>query len=215
MSASLEFVQRPLPDVPEDELVRFLLASPYWRWSMFQFEGIPKDFIDKQRVLLNTAPGGNFLGDADILLCGPGQPERTVAYQVKRVKVGRSQLRFSAPSRLGELQEAVRQANLLAKVGFWKAFLYVITVVDSRELNQGRMSYEGLPNDLKYKITSAVSRSVTELSPGIGLAEIDLTQAMDNSTFTIDSSGTFLQRPAIASLQSEELTRWVEDIFRD
>ena len=101
MTTSPELVHSSLANVPEDELVEVLLSSPYWRSNLFCWEGIPKNAIDRQRVLLNAAPG-HPQGDADILLCAPGQPERTVAYQVKRVKVGMSQLRFSAPSKLQE-----------------------------------------------------------------------------------------------------------------
>jgi hypothetical protein len=217
MTTSPELVHSSLADVPEDELVEVLLSSPYWRSNLFCWEGIPKNAIDRQRVLLNAAPG-HPQGDADILLCAPGQPERTVAYQVKKVKVGMSQFRFSAPSKLQELKEAVRQANLLADMGFWKVFLYVITVVDSREQNldqisRGEITYAGLSNDLKYKINQAVSNSVTGLNPRVGLAEIDLTQATDNAPFTIDASGAKLHRRATEVPQSEQLTSWISGVF--
>jgi hypothetical protein len=217
MTTSPELVHSSLADVPEDELVEVLLSSPYWRSNLFCWEGIPKNAIDRQRVLLNAAPG-HPQGDADILLCAPGQPERTVAYQVKRVKVGMSQLRFSAPSKLQELKEAVRQTNLLAEMGFWKVFLYVITVVDSREQNfdqisRGKITYAGLSNDLKHKINVAVSNSTTSLDPRVGLAEIDLTQASDNSPFTIDASGAKLHRRATEVPQSEQLTSWISGVF--
>jgi len=217
MTTSPELVHSSLADVPEDELVEVLLSSPYWRSNLFCWEGIPKNAIDRQRVLLNAAPG-HPQGDADILLCAPGQPERTVAYQVKRVKVGMSQLRFSAPSKLQELKEAVRQTNLLAEMGFWKVFLYVITVVDSREQNfdqisRGEITYAGISNDLKHKINMAVSNSTTSLDPRVGLAEIDLTQASDNSPFTIDASGAKLHRRASEVPQSEQLTSWISGVF--
>jgi len=218
MTHSCELVHSSLADVPEGELVETLLSSPYWRWNLFHWEGIPKSPIDRQRVLLDTAPGGNFRGDADILLCALGQPERTVAYQVKRVKVGMSQLRAAAPSKLQELKEAVRQTNLLAEMGFWKVFLYVITVVDAREQNfdqisRAEITYAGLSNDLKRRINMAVSNSTTSLHLRVGLAEIDLTQASDNSPFTIDSSGATLHRRATEVPQSEELTSWISGIF--
>jgi hypothetical protein len=176
---------------------------------------VPKNAIDRQRVLLNAALG-HPQGDADILLCAPGQPERTLASQVKRVKVGMSQLRFSTPSKLQELRKAVRQTNLLAEMGFWKVFLYVITVVDSREQNfdqisRGEITYAGLSNDLKHKINVAVSNSTTSLR--VGLAEIDLTQASDNSPFTLDASGAKLHRRATEVPQSEQLTSWISGVF--
>ena len=208
---SLQLIHPSLADVPEDELVHVLLSILYWRSTLIQFYEIPKDGIIKERVPLDTAPGGRFRGDVDILLCAPGQPEKAVAYEVKRIKFGMSQLRKGKPSKLGELEKAKQQANRLAKVGFWKVFLYVFTVVDSREQNKGQRSYAGLSNDLKQMIQSAVSTQ--GLDERVGLFVADLTQSTDNHPFTIDSFGGVLRRMPTAAPQSEELTKWVDQIF--
>jgi len=195
-----------IADIPEGQLVEYLLSSAYWRSTLLGLHGVPAEPIDRQEVLLNTAPGGQFRGDVDILLCGPGRPEEAVAYQVKRIKVGMSQLRFKAPSKLEELNLAVRQANLMAEIGFWKVFLYVITVVDAREQNLEQTMFAGLSNELKHKITTAVSNSVVVLNQRVGLFEIDLIQTTDSPPTTIDFFGGHLRRPAEASPQSGELT---------
>src|SRR5580692_4441901 len=94
-------------------------------------------------------------GDIDVALCGRGCFEEAAVYQVKRVKVGLSQLRYSAPGKLQNLKESVRQANLLVTIGFCKVDLYVIAVIDAREWNllgDDRMLF----NEVRYKIDSAI-----------------------------------------------------------
>src|SRR5579859_8100898 len=132
-----------IADIPEDHLIRILLSDPYWRPNIFGLDGIPDDALDRQRVPLLTAPG-HFFGDIDILLSAPDHPEQAVAFEVKRIKFGARHLRNRKPSKLGNLKKAVQQANRLAKVGFWRVYLYVVTVVDSREQNEGQVTYAGL-----------------------------------------------------------------------
>ena len=207
-----ELTHPSIADIPEDELVQVLLADPYWRSRLIELYGVPRGALDKQRVLLNTAPG-HFLGDIDILLCAPDRPDQAVAFQVKRIKFGMSQLCNGTPSKLGEFKKAVQQANLLVEVGFWKVYLYVITVVDSRQQNRGQTSYAGLSNELKQKVASAVS--VQYLNERVGLFAVDLTQAMDHPPLTVDAFGGHLRRRAAEAPQSEELTNWVARLFSE
>lgn len=200
-----------LADVPEGDLVAVVLGTPYWRSRLIDIFGIPKDAVDKQRVSLATAPGGGLRGDIDILLCNTAQPQKAVAYEVKRIKFGIPQVRKGKPSKLQKLEKAVRQANLLAHIGFWKVFLYIITVVDSREQNLGQTSYAGLSNELQQKLDSAVT--VRGLYERVGLFTINFTQAMDNPPFTIDTSSGHIRRQATAVPQSDELTEWVARQF--
>jgi hypothetical protein len=125
-----------IADIHEDKLVQYLLAVPYWRQWMFGHLGIPDDPTYKERVPLDSAPGGlPRKGDIDVMLCGRGRFEETVGYQVKRVKVSLPQLRDKTPGKLQDLREAVRQANLPVDVGFWKVHLYIFALIDARELN--------------------------------------------------------------------------------
>ena len=76
-----------IADIPEDQLVERLLSDPLWGTEFFELAGMPRGMANRQRVLLNTAPG-SFKGDIDALLCDPSRPEQAVAYQVKRIKFG-------------------------------------------------------------------------------------------------------------------------------
>jgi hypothetical protein len=208
------FEHDSIADIHEDELVQYLLAVPYWRHWMFGHFGIPDDPIYKERVPLDAAPGGLLRrGDIDVMLCGRGRFEETVAYQVKRVKVSLSQLRAKTPGKLQDLKEAVRQANLLVDVGFWKVYLYIFALIDARELNllgEDRRHF----NEVKYKISFAIGNSIGGLNRRVGAFEVELIQATDNQPTTFDQAGGHLLRQAIAGPQSYELTKWVGEVFR-
>jgi hypothetical protein len=116
-----------IASIPEGSLVQHLLSDRHWRSRSLGIRGIPDNSLAFQRVLLSGAPGG-FEGDVDILLCAKNLPNVATAIEVKRVKVGASAFRSGRPNKLHEFEEGVRQANLLARVGFSQVYLFVLVV---------------------------------------------------------------------------------------
>jgi hypothetical protein len=207
------FQHDSIANVHEGKLVEYLLAVPYWRQWMFGHYGIPDSPIYKERVPLNTAPGGLPLqGDIDVMLCASGHLEETVAYQVKRVKVSASQLRAKTLGKLQDLKKAVRQTNQLVDVGFWKVYLYIFALIDARELNlleDDRLHF----NEIKHKISFAIGNSIGNLNGRAGVFEVELVQLTDNQPTTFDQAGGHLRRQATAARQSYELTKWIGEVF--
>jgi hypothetical protein len=83
---------------------------------------------------------GDFRSDVDVLLCDPERPHEAAAFEIKRIKFGLSAFRADrsvVPNKLRAVEKAIAQANRVAQVGFWKEFLYIIVVVDSRGRNAG------------------------------------------------------------------------------
>lgn len=187
-----------------------LLSDSLWGTEFFELVGMPRGMANRQRVLLNTAPG-NFKGDIDALLCDPNHPEHAVAYQVKRIKFGINQLRNRSPSKLQEYKKVAQQANLLAQMGFWQVYAYVVVVVDAREQNSGKNTYAGLSSELKSLVASAISTRPLHLR--VGLVTLDFTQTMDYAPFTVGTHGLSLHRRSTPAVQSQELTNWVAGLF--
>jgi hypothetical protein len=205
------FTQPSIAEIAEDKLVERLFADPLWGTEFFELAGMPRGLLNKQRVPLHTAPG-NFKGDIDVLRCAPDHPEHAVAYQLKRIKFGIDQLRNGTPTKLRDFSKVARQANLVARMGFWQVYAYVVVVVDAREQNAGRNTYEGLSSKLKSLVYSVVSTK--PLDERVGLGILDFTQPMDYSPFTVGTHGLHLIRLSTPTTQSEELTRWVAEMFR-
>jgi hypothetical protein len=202
-----------IADIHEKELVEYLLAVPYWQSWTFQHFGIPKDLVYRECVPTETVPDGlPIKSDIDIILCGRGRFEEAVTYQVKLVKVSLAQLRAKTPAKLRELQKGVRQANQLAERGFWKVFLYVVALIDARELNlfgEDRLLF----NEVKGKIASAVSNTVEGLNSRVGVFDFEFVQTTDDRPTIFNQSGGHLRRQATPALQSYELTKWVTGTF--
>ena len=167
---------------------------------------MPDDPVVLQKVPLQDAPG-DFVGDVDVLLCAPDRPSVATAIEVKRVKIGASAFRSGQPNKLREYRKAVRQANLLVKVGFAQVYLYVIVVVDSRENNDGRYTYDGPTPELHAAVESTIS--LEKLEPRVGLVRYEFVQSMDHPPLTLGTSGGSLARLAQAAPQRTDVTTWV------
>ena len=204
------FAHSSIADIPEDKLVERLLSDPQWRSDFFELATMPREMANRQKVLLDAAPG-RFKGDIDVLLCTPDHPEQAVAYQVKRIKFGIHQLRKQMPTKLQEYKKAAQQANLVARMGLWQVYVYVVVVVDAREQNTGQYTYAGLSSELKSLVSSAISTQ--PLDERVGLGTLEFTQPMDHEPFYIGSSGLHLHRLSQQVTQSEELTQWVAGVF--
>ena len=209
-----ELTHQSIVDIPEDRVVERLLSDPLWRSEWFELYGNPKGVLDRQRVPL---PSG-FIGDADILLIAPNCPEEAVAFEVKRIKFGTAALRPGGrPNKLHEFEKAVQQANRLAEVGFWKVYLYAVTVVDAREQNAsirlatGKNTQSGLSSELRSLVASVVTTQ--GLNERVGLCDLEFTQPIDDAPFDVGGRVFRLIRLATGIQQSEKLTKWVAGVF--
>jgi hypothetical protein len=210
-------VQPSISDIEEGSLVEQLLADPSLRSNLLAIQGIPPDPLYFQKVDLDGAPGG-VLTDVDILLCAPGQPESAVAIEAKRVKVGANALRRRRPNKLRELKKGVQQANLLAQIGFSQVYFFVLVVVDSREKNMRKISYDGADSELRSLIEQAIIEqaiSVGGLNARVGLVHYELVQPMDYPPLgmgALDAYGAHLIRSAQTVPQPAGLSRWVAEV---
>jgi hypothetical protein len=210
MVSDSRFMHASIADIPEDEFLARLLSDPLWGTEFFHLAGMPENAATLRNVLLNTAPGG-LKGDIDVLRCDPVHPETAVAYQFKRIKFGISHVRNGTPSKLHEFKKVAQQANLLARMGFWQVYVYVVVVADTREQNLGKVTYAGLSNRLKSLADAAIVSTI--LDAKVGLVILDFTQPMDREPFTVGTHGLEVRRLATPSLQSHELTGWISKLF--
>ena len=210
-------VHGSLAEIPEDKLVHRIVSDILWGSEFFQFYGMPSGMVPRQCVSLLSAPGAP-KGDIDVLFSAPSLPEQAVSYQVKRIELGINQLRNGTPGKLEEFKKLAQQANLLARMGFWQVYAYVIVVVDAREQNAeeqnaGKVTFEGLSSGMRSKVYSAVSSATELFDARVGFGLMDFTQTMDSAPFTIGTHGLDIRRFSKPAEQSKELTDWVASIF--
>ena len=202
---------RSLADIPERELLELLMADRHWRDRMTGVEGIPFGAQYALGVPLAGLPNSP-RGDVDLLLAMESQPEFSTAVQVKRLKVSVRTFRTGAPNKLGELELAARQAELLVKIGFAQVYLYVITVVDSRSENPSPPSYNGLTRSLRSKIEEVIRD--TTLSGPVGLMSFTISQPMDDTPLAAGTFDGSLVRRAHPKMQPQHVTDWVRKAMK-
>jgi hypothetical protein len=212
-------VHESLAEIPEEKLVDRIVTDMLWSREFFQLHGMPSGMVSRQCVSLETAPG-NPKGDIDVLSCAPNLPEKAVAFQIKRIKLGINQLRNGTPGKLEEFKRFGQQANLLARMGFWQVYAYAIVVVDAREQNAeeekaGRLTFNGWSSEMRSKVYSAVSSAIQFFESRVGFGLMEFTQTMDSAPFTVGSHGLDIRRFTQPAAQPDVLTKWVADVFSE
>ncbi len=198
--------------IPEATLVEQLLASPYRRDDLLAIRGIPAGALSQQRVSQTGLPGSPE-GDVDILLWKPDRLDQAVAIEVKTVKATLDGIGGDHLNRLAEFKKGVRQANDLERIGFWKIYLWVFVLVDSRLQNGGRITYDGLGGELKHEVENTIS--IEKLHPRVGLIHYEFVQSMDEIPLEVGSYGGHLIRLAESSEQPVGVTGWVAQRDRE
>jgi hypothetical protein len=166
-------------------------------------EGLPKNH-----------KGENPEGDIYILLVPPGFPEKSIAIQVKRIKVSKKTFTNGKPNNIGKLFKGVEQANILAGIGFHQVYLFVIVVVDSRYNNHHELiTYDGLTQSLNALIDQNISSNLKTLNSRIGFMRFDLIQPMDYAPLTTGASHGHLVQLAEPISQPVDVTEWVKRII--
>ena len=212
-----DLIHDSLAEIPEDRLVNRIVTDMLWGREFFQFHGMPSGMINRQCVSLTGAPG-DLKGDIDVLFCAPDLPEQAVAYQIKRIKFGINQLRNGTPSKLEEFKKLAQQTNLISRMGFWQVYADVIVVADAREQNAeaqntGKLTFQGLSSELRSLLYSAVSSAIPLFDSRIGIGVMEFIQTMDSEPFTVGTHGLHVLRFCEPAPQSEELTKWVAEVF--
>jgi hypothetical protein len=215
--AAPTLIHNSLAEIPEGKLVDRIVTDRLWGREFFQFHGMPTGMVHRQCVPLQTAPGTSE-GDIDVLFCAPGLWDQSVAYQIKRIKIGINQLRNETPSKLEEFKKLAQQTNLLARMGFWQVYAFAIVVVDAREQNAkeenaGRMAFAGLSSEMRSRVEFVASSETRRFDPRVGFGVMEFVQTMDSAPFTVGSHGLDIRRFSKPEGQSEQLTKWVAETF--
>jgi hypothetical protein len=215
MSSTL--IHESLAEIHEDKLVDRIVGDIMWGREFFQFHGMPPGMKSKQCVSLQTAPDAP-RGDIDVLFSAPNTPEQSVAYQIKRIKLGIDQLRNGTPGKLQEFKKLSQQVNLLAQMGFWQVYAYAILVVDAREQNaeeekSGKLVFTGPSCELRSRLETALSSATQFFDAPVGFGEMQFIQTMDSAPFTVGTHSLHVRRFAIPTVQSGRLTEWITGVF--
>ncbi len=204
----MALLHKSITSIPEGELVRELMSSHISRLDLVNIAGYPEDPLDFYSLPLTGLPGDP-KGDIDLLLCDPRSPHQATAIQVKRFKVVLDDLREGVPNKLKEFAKGIKQANLLAEIGFFQVYLYVFVQVDARVPNSARGTFNGPSNRLSERLRDYFAPG--DLLPRVGLIRYDFVQTLDQRPFRGAGTGSIslIRKSDPNFVQSQAVTEWV------
>jgi hypothetical protein len=206
-------LHRPITDLDEHELIGTILHHPLNRYDVTNIKGV---FSTSARIFERIEfrefkP--TLSSDADLLVLPDDTPDQSTAIQVKRF-VPQDGLEFMDAWQTNRMQrlfeEGVRQANYTLAIGFSQVYLYVFTLIDTREQNASHYTYAGADAALQARVERAIAP--TGLDSKIGLVAFEWVQPMDRPPFELGTFGGHLIRLAERGRQPDDLTDWISKL---
>lgn len=117
----------------EDQAIRWLFNSfSFGKIFIESFygnpDGIQIHFGEKEPFIVT----GRKPGDIDIMLVDKNAPDRAIAFECKRLKITSIDTPMPKVNNIQGIKHGVKQANGLQSLGFYKSYLVMILLDDSR-----------------------------------------------------------------------------------
>lgn len=195
-----------IADVPEHELVHLLLSHNALS-SMVLAATIGQGLSQvRLRVPFPAILSSGEQGDVDALVYPRGTPERSAAYEFKRVKIARHTFDTGSPNKLSAISKAVQQANALERIGFSQVALVILVVTDGRARVEFNFAFRGATSDLLRTVDNALDLS--RLHPDIGVFRMEVVQPVNRHVAESGGiSGKAYRIPKIREQNSDLTTR--------
>lgn len=194
-----------LISLKEKELVKMILSNPDRKEMLMDYALLmnPKDYDVFAEVQHGIAHPNECPGDVDIIAIPKNAPQKSVAFEVKKVKVTVHEDGTETVNRDNQIEEkGVHQANGLLEKGFYKVFLIVLMVTDGQHKTDKSIPFRY--GEQIHKLYT--SNRYTGLNPNVGILIVELTEPTEASYEFSLSYGVHLHKDAVASDQPIELT---------
>lgn len=146
-------------------------------------------------------------GDIDLLICDGSRPQQTIAIQAKRVKIRANQ----RMNKLGNITDAVLQANLQREMGFHRNYLVVLVITDGRSRTENNVVFRGPTVETFGRIYDFTRNQ--SLHDDVGLIFIELTQPTGRSFRRMYDVGICIDKEARPVSQSATLTNRIRELM--
>jgi hypothetical protein len=156
--------------------------------------------------------GGKKPGDIDLMLVDPMRPDRTMAFECKRVKATSLCKDYSTVNNANGIRKGVLQANALQSLGFHRSYLMIILLDDGRELDY--------PNTMMRRSTSNNVEDIYEIPfnekihDDVGVVYVKVTQPTGKHFDLMGGTGVCIDKEAGRLDQSSEMTSKVVSFLR-
>lgn len=106
--------------------------SPFFSEGFFDNTSMVRPFFNKKDPFVIP---GKKPGDIDILLIDSERPDKAVAFECKRLKVSSRYSPLPKVNNVNGIRQGVKQANGLQSLGFYRSYLMILLLDDSRHFS--------------------------------------------------------------------------------
>jgi len=200
--------------VNEEEAIQWLFGSN----GFLDFFCI--DFFDKpEKVKPYFAISEPFVkrnekpGDLDLLLINPEEPQKTIAFECKRIKIQTLADQQTKINGLGNLESGIIQVNNYLKIGFHQTYLMIIILDDcknDKSANVMLRSTKFNKENVKYTF-----KWPKPLESSIGVVYVRITQQTKRDHKFMCGFGININKRAQLLNQNCELTHKIEKLLNN
>ncbi|MBI4378905.1 MAG: hypothetical protein HY578_07405, partial [Nitrospinae bacterium] len=151
-------------------------------------------------------------GDIDILFYDKNNPYNAIAIQGKRIKAIVEKSGCEKINKIGDIKDAVLQANAMRDMGFFNSYLALFIEVDGREREETNFLSRGLSDQNFKRIYDFSHRD--KLHNDVGVIFIEIVQPIDR---LINKAGMIcicVDKKAIPMNQPTNLTNRINELCK-
>jgi len=169
----------------EKEIIQWFFGQLLLRKVLYEELGIEQTRPFKLKVTEPIISNPNKkLGDIDILICDKNNPHRAIAMEGKRIKAIVEASGQEKINKIGDIKDAVLQANAMRDMGFYNSYLVLFIEVDGREREETNFFFRGLSDQNFKRVYDFPQRD--QLHDDIGVIFIEIVQPIDR---TVNKAG--------------------------
>ena len=151
-------------------------------------------------------------GDIDLLLVNPNRPDKSIAFECKRVKALSIDNYSSKINNVEKIRHGVIQANKYQSLGFHQSYLLIILLDDGRHYNTPNTLFRNTSTD---QLTHMYDIPWNEpLNNDVGIIFIKVNQTTSNHINLTGGIGFCIDKLAKPLEQTSSMTNKIKDLIR-
>jgi len=195
----------------EEQILKWILTHrSLGKFLVSQFFEVPSTVKAYLGLTDPFVESGRKPGDIDLLLIDPAKPDRSIAFEVKRVKAVATDDEVSRVNGAEKIRKGVIQVNKYQSLGFHQTYLMVIVLNDART--------KRTPNVALRKANSSNVQRVfgipwnEPLHADVGIVYVEITQFTGRAIAQTGSFGVCIDKRASMLEQASDFTTKVKKL---
>ena len=196
----------------EDQAIKWLFKSfsygQTFAEGFFDNQTIVQAFFGIKEPFVVT---GRKPGDIDLLLIDKNRPDKVIAFECKRLKVTSANTYLPKINNVQGIKHGVKQANGLQSLGFYKSYLMIILLDDSRHFDYPNT----MMRNSKWKDVEEVYDIPWNepLNQDVGIVFVKVTQPTGKNYNEMAGIGYCIDKEAKEQEQTTSMTNKIRELL--